>query len=226
MTPAADGLAEAERPERDRPEPDHPEPDHPRAPAPPGEDRPSLTAAALVPWVLAAVGLLGTLAFGLAWRAERGAGGATATATAEEGASADLLATARSFAERLTNFDGATIDGDFDELAAMATGEFRSQVDQFFSDKIRSQLKEAQAASRGEVRSAFVQTAEADRGTVFVVVDQTIANNRSPQPRADTLRMELGLVLEDGAWMVERVAVLTAPSGGSTLVSEGAELGD
>jgi hypothetical protein len=178
-------------------------------------------ASPVVPWVLAVLGLLGTLGFGLAWRAERTGAAPEATATAQDGASAELLARARTFSELLTNFDGATIDADFDELTAMATGEFRSQVDQFFSDRIRTQLKEAQAASRGEVRSAYVQTAEEDRGTVFVVVDQTIANNRSPQPQADTLRMELGLVLEDGTWMVERVAVLTAPSGGSTLVAAG-----
>jgi hypothetical protein len=66
------------------------------------------------------------------------------------------------------------------------------------------------------VRSAFVQTVDGDRGTVFVVVDQTIANNQSPQPQADTLRMELGLIRKGESWLVERVAVLTAPSGGST----------
>lgn len=167
-----------------------------------------------LPWILAVVGLLGTLGFGLAWLNARDGGSSSGSAPTEQ--SAELLRSARAFAKDLTNFDGATIDRDFDRITARATGDFRSQADQFFSSDVRAQLKEAQASSRGEVRSAFVQEVDGDRGTVFVVVDQTIANNASPQPQADTLRMELGLVRRDGAWKVERVSVLTAPSGGAT----------
>ncbi|MCU1371582.1 MAG: hypothetical protein JWO77_2776 [Ilumatobacteraceae bacterium] len=163
-----------------------------------------------LPWVLAAIGLIGTVAFGLAWLNARDE---ASTGSASQGAPAELLSTARGFAEDLTNFDGATIDRDFDRITAQATGDFRSQADQFFSSDVRKQLKTAQASSRGEIRSAYVQTVDGDRGTVFVVVDQTIANNASPEPQADTLRMELGLVQRDGTWKVERVSVLTAPGG-------------
>jgi hypothetical protein len=166
-----------------------------------------------LPWILAVLGLIGTLGFGLAWAGARDGGSGAGTAT--EGSS-ELLKAAKAFSKDLTNFDGATIDRDFDRITAQATGDFRSQADQFFSSDVRSQLKKAQASSRGEVRSAYVQTVDGDRGTVFVVVDQTIANNASPQPQADTLRMELGLVQRDGTWKVERVSVLTAPSGGAT----------
>ena len=195
-------------------EPDAEEgPDDPSgsAGAPMGEDgRPR---PARLPWILALIGLLGTVGFGLAWLGARDGG---AAGSAQEGSAAEGLRSARAFSEDLTNFDGATIDRDFDAITARATGDFRSQADQFFSSEVRSQLKKAQASSRGEVRSAYVQTVDGDRGTVFVVVDQTIANNTSPQPQADTLRMELGLVRTGGSWKVERVAVLTAPSGGST----------
>ncbi len=166
-----------------------------------------------LPWLLALVGLIGTVGFAIAWQR---ADGGTTTTVAGEGATAPMLGRAREFSEALTNFDGATIDRDFDRIVALSTGEFRTQVDGFFSSEVRQQLKEAQASSRGEVRSAFVQSFDADRGSVFVVADQTIANNQSPQPQADTLRMELGLALVDGAWRVERVEVLTAPSGGAT----------
>ena len=160
--------------------------------------------------VLAALGLLGTVVFGVAWLSSRN--GAT-EATTSSRTSREVRAAAVAFSKDLTNFDGATIDRDVDRLTARSTGEFLRQSDQFFSTKVRTQLKAAQASSRGEVRSAFVQSMRGDRGTVFVVVDQTIANNRSPQPQADTLRMELGLVRVGDAWKVERVAVLTAPSG-------------
>lgn len=166
-----------------------------------------------LPWILAVLGLVGTLGFGLAWLGARDGGSA---GSAQDGQAAQVLRSARAFSEDLTNFDGATIDRDFDAITDRATGEFRSQADQFFSSEVRSQLKKAQASSRGEVRSAYVQTVDGDRGTVFVVVDQTIANNASPQPQADTLRMELGLIRKGGTWKVERVSVLTAPSGGTT----------
>jgi hypothetical protein len=182
---------------------------------PSGPSRP-----ARLPWILAVLGLVGTLGFGFAWRAERDSGsGGGATATAQTGASADMRRAAESFSKALTNFDGATIDRDFDRIVARSSGQFRSQADQFFSSDVRKKLKEAQASSRGEIRSAFVQTSDGDHGTVFVVLDQTIANNKSPQPKADTLRMELGLVRKGNTWRVERVSVLTAPSGATALGS-------
>lgn len=178
-----------------------------------GDDpRPTGTTARL-PWILALLGLLGTLGFGVAWW--QGDDGAVSVASGD-GPSASMLAAAEEFSEALTNFDGATIDRDTDRIVARSSGEFRDQVDEFFGSDVRQQLKEAQASSRGEVRSAYVQSLDGDRGRVFVVADQTIANNQSPKPRSDTLRMELGMELVDGEWRVSQVDVLTAPSGGAT----------
>lgn len=172
-----------------------------------------LGASPRLPWLLALLGLLGTLGFGVAWwQADDGG----TTVSSGDGPSAAMLTAAEDFSEALTNFDGATIDRDTDRIVARSTGEFRDQVDEFFGSDVRKQLKEAQASSRGEVRSAFVQAQDGDRGSVFVVADQTIANNQSPKPRSDTLRMELGMERVDGRWRVARVDVLTAPSGGST----------
>jgi len=195
---------------------DRPPPEPTEETGPDELDRPR---SSRLPWVLAAIGLIGTLGFALAWLGARDGG--SESGSASDGPAAELLSAARGFSEDLTNFDGATIDRDFDAITGRAAGEFRSQADQFFSSDVRSQLKKAQASSRGEIRSAYVQTVDGDRGTVFVVVDQTIANNASPQPQADTLRMELGLVRRDGTWKVERVSVLTAPSGGSTDAATG-----
>lgn len=167
-------------------------------------------ASSRLPWILAVLGLVGTVAFASLWltgRGEDGGGGDPASATVE------VKEAAERFATSLTNFDGATIDADVDEIVAQSTGDFRDEVDQFFGSDTRVQLKEASASSRGEIRSSYVQTVEGDRGTAFVVLDQTIANNRSPQPKADTLRMEVALRLVDGAWLVQRVNVLDAPSG-------------
>jgi len=207
-----------------------PKPGASSAPRTPANGRPPTTTrtalAGRLPWLLALLGLIGTLGFGLAWNGTRNDRGATATASAD-GESADMAAGATSFSKSLTNFDGATIDRDFDRIVAKSTGEFRSQADDFFSSKVRKQLKEAQASSRGEVRSAYVQSFDGDRGTVFVVLDQTIANNQSPKPKADTLRMELSLVRTGGVWKVGQVDVLSAPSGNpATGASGDAAAGD
>lgn len=170
-----------------------------------------------LPWLLAVAGLIGTVGFATAWQLERGEGTSTVVVGSGSDETSAMLEVARDFSAALTNFDGAEIDRDVTGMADLATGEFRDQLDTFFSSEIRAQLKEAQASSRGEVRDAYVQRSEDDRGTVFVVVDQTIANNRSPQPQADTVRMELGLVETESGWRVNRVAVLSAPTGSSTL---------
>ncbi|QXC61958.1 hypothetical protein KSP35_03825 [Aquihabitans sp. G128] len=168
-----------------------------------------------LPWLLALLGLIGTVGFAIAWHEASDGSGAPPTASVE-GESADMVAGSKAFSQALTNFDGATIDRDFDKIVALSTGEFRGQADEFFSSKVRKQLKEAQASSRGEVRSAYVQSFDGDRGTVFVVLDQTIANNQSPKPKADTLRMQLTMVRVQGRWKASLVDVLTAPSGGAT----------
>ena len=188
----------------------------PTRPEPPASS-PSAGRARL-PWILAVVGLIGTLTFGVAWNHERTRPAATSSVTTE---AHDVRAAAVDFSKALTNFDGSSIDHDFDRLLGLSTGGFHDQADQFFSAKTRVALKEAQASSRGEVRQAFVQSASADEGSVFVVVDQTIANNKSPQPQADTLRMELTLQLKGGRWLVDQVDVLTAPGQSTTLTPSG-----
>jgi hypothetical protein len=152
--------------------------------------------------VLAALGLAGTAGFAWAWNGER-------SADAAQSAMADR---ARDFLIALTNFDGSTVDADFDRIVAYATGDFAAEADRFFGSDVRAALKEVQAASRGEIRSLYVQDFDGDQGRVFAVVDQTIANNRFPAPQADELRLDLGLQHRDGEWKVYDVKVLQAPA--------------
>ncbi|HEX9991854.1 MAG TPA: hypothetical protein VGB14_02900 [Acidimicrobiales bacterium] len=151
--------------------------------------------------VVAALGLVGTAGFAWAWNGER----------ADDAARAGMASTARDFLVALTNFDGATVDRDFDAIVGYATGDFAAEADRFFGSDVRAALKEVQAASRGEIRSLYVQDFTGDRGRVFAVVDQTIANNRFPAPQADELRLDLGLQRSGGSWMVYDVKVLQAP---------------
>ncbi|HEX7131853.1 MAG TPA: hypothetical protein VF228_04725 [Iamia sp.] len=171
--------------------------------------------------ILAVLGVLGTIGFGLAWRT------ADAKATNEDGLApevVDMRTAGREFAIALTNFDASTIDADFDRIVDFATGDFAEEADRFYDEEIRSQLREAQATSRSEIRDIYVQSFSGDTGVVFFTADQTVANNLSPQPITDTLRVELGMARVDGAWKVRTVEVLDAPPGsqleGSGLAEE------
>lgn len=222
----------SERPEADGSEVDASEPDAPSAkavePSTPTKGNSRTKAAATEPaprsraaarpvpttatwWkVVAVIGVLGTIGFGLAWR------GAQAEAVTEDGVSpavVEMRTAARDFAIALTNFDASTIDADFDRIVDSATGEFAEEADRFYDEQIRSDLRDAQASSQSEVTSLYVQSYTGDAGSVFVTIDQTVVNNLSPQPVTDTLRIELGMAQVDGDWKVRTVEVLDAPPG-------------
>ncbi len=161
--------------------------------------------------VLAVLGVVGTIGFGLAWRA------ADSRAVTEDGLSpqvVDMRTAGREFAIALTNFDASTIDADFDRIVDFATGDFAEEAERFYDEEIRSQLRDAQATSRSEIRDIYVQSFSGDAGTIFFTADQTIANNLSPRPITDTLRVELDMVREGGDWKVRTVEVLEAPASG------------
>lgn len=168
-----------------------------------GGERSPLGGLTTVLAILAIVGLAGTLFFGFQWNQERTA----------DNAEASIKTTASDFLVALFDFDGRTIDEDFDNILSYATGDFADQADaQFADDDTRAALREVQASSRVEVRDLFVQSFHGDRGRVFAVVDQTIANNQFPEPRSDQVRLELGLRKVDGEWKIATVDVLEAPA--------------
>jgi hypothetical protein len=170
---------------------------------PEGGGRATLRARLLA--VVAVLGLVGTVAFGLAWNAER----------SEDAKASAAKATGRDFLIALTNFDGKSIDADFDRIVSYATGAFGQQADQFFGSDVRAALRERQASSRGEIRSLYLQSYKGGRARLFAVVDQTIANNQFPAPQSDELRVELGLTHLKAGWRVYDVNVLQAPNAGA-----------
>lgn len=181
------------------------------------EQRDGAAGVNLVLAVLAIVGLAGTLIFGFKWNQERTA----------DGAQASMETTASDFLVALFDFDGRTIDADFDNILDYATGEFADQAEaQFADDDTRAALREVQASSRVEVRDLFVQSFDGDRGRVFAVVDQTIANNQFPNPRSDQVRLEVGLRKVDGEWKVATLDVLEAPAAAAAIAGGTVPTGD
>jgi hypothetical protein len=164
--------------------------------------------------VLAALGVMGTLVFGLLWAS-------TGTSTQADPA---MQSAARTFLVDLTNFNAKSIDTDFSSITSMATGTFSGQATKFFNSSIRSELEAALAESRGQIRDLYVQSESGSKGAVYAVVDQVYVNNKISTPQADVLRIVVNLQKVASSWKIADVTVLegaTPASAGSASGSAG-----
>ncbi len=175
----------------------------PLPPASPGESRPApgprqrIGAVGLV----AILGVLGTIGFGLAW-------GLSATGPTTNTAVTD---SARNLVLALTNFDPGTVSADFNRVESDATGAFATQAKKVFGSAIRHELEAAHAASRGRIEDLYIQSVSGSHATVFAVVQQTYLNTRTSAPVRDTLRMVIGLSDTSSGWLASSVRVLEQP---------------
>lgn len=166
--------------------------------------------------VLAVLGLAGTLVFGVLW-ARGGSGGTAASDSA-------VTAAAHSFLVDLTNFNAKSVDSDFNAITSMATGQFSTQAQKFFNSSIRTQLENALAESRGQIRNLYVQNDSGGKASVYAVVDQVYVNNKITTPQSDVLRIVVSLQQVGAHWMISNVTVLegaTPASAGSASGSAG-----
>jgi hypothetical protein len=156
--------------------------------------------------LVAVVGLIGTLVFGLLWAGKGGSAGADPAMTSA----------ARVFMTDLTNFNAKSIDADFNAITSMATGTFSGQAGKFFNSSIRSELQDALAESRGQIRDLYVQSASAHQGSVYVVDDQVYANNKITTPQSDVLRVVVNVAKVGTVWKISDVTVLEGATPAST----------
>lgn len=171
--------------------------------------------------VLAALGLLGTLVFGILY-ATNGGGDDHVQDPA-------VLAASRTFLTNFFNFNAKTLDANFNTVQGMATGSFSSQAQQFFNSNIRKALQQALAESRGQVRDLEVQKDDPAAGTasIYAVVDQTYVNNKISTPQSDVVRLTADLKQVNGKWKISNVTVLegaTPQSAGSASGSAGSSV--
>jgi hypothetical protein len=180
-----------------------------------GRDRPAPSRGAYrLASLLAAVGVLGTLVFGILYTTQ-GNGG-----TVQDPA---VLGASRVFLTDFFNFNAKTVDADFNAVAGMATGAFSTQARQFFNTSIRKALEVALAESRGQIRYLEVQSENQAAGTasIYAVVDQTYVNNKIASPQADVVRLVADLQQVGGVWRISNVTVLE----GATPASQGSASG-
>ncbi len=159
--------------------------------------------------LVAAVGLVGTLAFGILFATKSGGGPTQDPA---------VISASRAFLTDFFNFNANTVDADFNAVTAMATGAFSTQAQQFFDTSIRKALEQALAESRGQIRALYVQSENQAAGTasIYAVVDQTYVNNKIDTPQADVVRLTANLQQVDGVWKIAEVTVLEGATPAST----------
>jgi hypothetical protein len=170
--------------------------------------------------LVAALGLVGTLVFGVLYATQGSAGPVQDPA---------VIGASRTFLTDFFNFDAKTVDSDFDAVTAMATGAFATQAQQFFNTSIRKALEQALAESRGQIRYLAVQSEDEAAGTasVYAVVDQTYVNDKISSPQADVVRLVADLQRVDGVWKISGVTVLEGAdpaSAGSASGSSGSNV--
>lgn len=153
---------------------------------------------ARVAWAVALLAVLAAVVLGVQWQSLR----------AEAAAREEARETAEVIAARVTTFEGATIDEFVEQVQAMATGEYASQVTELFDQEFRDALREGEVKSVGEVSRSFVQDLDDDEAEVFLLIRQTSVNAALDEPIEDELRMELTLRQVDGQWLAADIAVL------------------
>ncbi len=167
--------------------------------------------------VVAALGVLGTLIFGVLY----------ATQSNSSAQNPAVNQSAQAFLTDFFNFNAKTVDADFTAVTNMATGPFATQAKQFFNTSIRQALEKALAESRGQTRALYVQSETADAATLYAVVDQTYVNNKITTPQADVVRLVINLANVGGTWKISDVTVLegaTPESAGSPSGSTGSSV--
>jgi Mce-associated membrane protein len=172
----------------------------PKAPA--REPRPKRSLPSWVPWagwVVALIAISAAVMLALAMTQLQDA--ATLRAEAEEAGEVIAL--------QITTFDGEQIDEWINQTRALATGAFAEDLASRYDQDLRDALRESGVRSVGEVLNSFVQDAQGDRATVFVIVRQTSSYPGVERSVEDELRMELTLQRRDGQWLASDVAVLT-----------------
>jgi hypothetical protein len=165
--------------------------------------------------IVAALGLIGTVVFGVLWLSAPGA-----SSTRQSPA---VVSATKKFLTDFFNFDAKTIDTDFSSITAMATGNFSSQANEFFNTSIRTELEKALAESRGQNRYIEVQTENTaqTQAQVYAVVDQLYVNDKIATPQSDVVRLIINLTQVRGSWKISNVTVLEGPTPASTGTASG-----
>jgi len=163
----------------------------------------------LLPWILFGLALVAAATFGVLWQQE--------WSKANE---QDVLrAQATEFISDLTSLSAETAEADAEEIKRWAVGDFAEEAEVFYGDKAIEAVKEANASTEGTIESLYVQSLTDGEASLFAVIDYTVTNDGTAEPKTDTIRMSIEMIESDDGWKVNSVRVLESP--GTALPSAG-----
>ncbi len=163
----------------------------------------------LLPWILFGLAAVAAVTFGMLWQQE------WSKANEQD----ELRAQATEFINDLTSISAETAEADAEEIRAWAVGDFAEEAEVFYGDKAIDAVKESDASTEGAIESLYVQSLEDGEASVFAVVDYTVTNAGTAEPKTDTIRMDIEMIESEAGWKVNSVRVLESP--GSALPSAG-----
>ena len=154
-----------------------------------------------LPWLLLALALTAAVTFGYLWQEAR------AAADAED----ELRSQAREFIGDLMSISAETAEGDAAAIKRWAVGDFADEAEVFYGEKAIDAVVELEATTEGEVQELFIQSLEDGEGSVFAVVDHTVTNASTDEPKTDTVRMSIDMIESEDGWKVNRVRIFESP---------------
>lgn len=156
---------------------------------------------AALPWAIAALALAAAAVFAVLWQ----------QGEAREREREEVRKAGESFVSALVNFSHETIVEDADRIRSFAVGRFEEEAGVFFGARAIEAIQEAEASSRGDIESLFVESVADDQASVFAVVSETITNAQATEPQTEIVRLHVEMVHVDDTWKVESVEVLQSP---------------
>jgi len=154
-----------------------------------------------LPWFLLALALTAAVTFGFLWQE------AQSTANAED----ELRAQATEFIGDLMSISAETAEADADAIKQWAVGDFADEAEVFYGQEAIDAVVELDATTEGEIRELFIQSLEDGEGSVFAVVDHTVTNSTTDEPKTDTVRMSIEMIESEDGWKVNRVRIFESP---------------
>ena len=117
----------------------------------------------------------------------------------------EVLQAARSEVVDLTSFDYLTLDDDIQQAKGITTGDLQSEsVAQL--DKNRQQLTDSKAVVNTKVVGAGVIRADAQHGTVLLVIEATQQTSAEQQAQVVRYRIQAELTKVGGRWLLSGLA--------------------
>lgn len=119
---------------------------------------------------------------------------------------AQALDAARGYAVTLTTTDQNTIDKNFAEVTAGATGDFKDAYSKAWS-QMRKMLIDNKVTTTGTVIDAAAKDVHGDDVDVLMSVKQVITSAAAPDPRTDFVSMSVTMRKVGDKWLAARVTL-------------------